>query len=531
VTGDVLHHRLTAQALRSPDALAIAMADDTLTYSEAEAAANQLAALLRQIGTVDGDRVALVCPKSPATVVAMLACLKVGALYVPIDTATPPARIALILRAVEARAIFSVPEAVELLDALAAEGVVDATTPIVSLDADEIVGDTVRSVATRTDWSTLDASPVDLAVADDHGAHVLFTSGSTGVPKGVVITHANVATFVDWAVRYFGIGPDDRLSGHTPFHFDLSTLDIYGTITSAASLHLVPPQTSIVPQRMAAFIRDTALTQWFSVPSVLSYLAKFDTVAADDFPELRRVMWCGEVLPVPTLIHWMQRLPHVQFTNLYGPTEATIASSYYTMPECPRSETEQVPIGVACDGEELVVLDGGVEADAKATGEIYIGGVGLSPGYWRDPEKTASVFVADPRPGREGERLYRTGDLGWRDEDGIVHFIGRADTQVKTRGYRVELGEIEVALDSIDALRESAVVGVPSEGFEGTAICCAYVSGDGELGPVDIRTELSKKVPNYMIPSRWQSFDALPRNANGKVDRPHLRQMFEQQAR
>jgi amino acid adenylation domain-containing protein len=531
MTSYVLHHRLSARAERSPDGLAIAMADDTLTYAEAEAAANRLAALLRQLGTVDGDRIALVCPKSPATVVAMLACLKVGALYVPIDTATPPARIALILRAVEARAIFSVPEAVELLDALAAEGVVDAATPIISLEADEIVGDAVRSVASRTDWAMLDASPVDLAVSDDHAAHVLFTSGSTGVPKGVVITHANVATFVDWAVRYFGIGPDDRLSGHTPFHFDLSTLDIYGTITSGASLHLVPAQTSIVPQRMAAFIRDTALTQWFSVPSVLSYLAKFDTVADGDFPDLRRVMWCGEVLPVPTLIHWMQRLPHVQFTNLYGPTEATIASSYYTMPECPRSETEQVPIGVACDGEELVVLDGGVEADPKATGEIHIGGVGLSPGYWRDPEKTASVFVADPRPGREGERLYRTGDLGWRDEDDVVHFIGRADTQVKTRGYRVELGEIEVALDSIDALRESAVVGVTSEGFEGTAICCAYVSGEHEVGPADIRAALAKRVPNYMIPSRWQGFDALPRNANGKVDRPHLRQMFEQQAR
>jgi acyl-coenzyme A synthetase/AMP-(fatty) acid ligase len=264
---------------------------------------------------------------------------------------------------------------------------------------------------------------------------------------------------------------------------------------------------------------------------VLSYLAKFDAVAENDFPDLRRVLWCGEVLPVPTLIHWMQRLPHVEFTNLYGPTEATIASSYHTVPSCPASETAQIPIGVACDGEELVVIDDGAEAATGSTGEIYIGGVGLSPGYWQDPEKTASVFVTDPRPGHEGGRLYRTGDLGWQDDDGVVHFIGRADTQVKTRGYRVELGEIEVALDRIDALRESAVVGIPSDGFEGTAICCAYAAGDSGLGPAEIRSELAKRIPSYMIPSRWADFDALPRNANGKVDRPHLRQLFEQQAR
>ena len=214
----------------------------------------------------------------------------------------------------------------------------------------------------------------------------------------MVITHSNVIAFVTWALKHFGIDHTDRFSGHTPFHFDLSTFDIFGTFAAGAELHLVPPGVAQVPPKLVEFIRNSQLTQWFSVPSVLNYIAKFNALRQGDFPSLRRVLWCGEVLPTPALTYWMKHLPHVRFTNLYGPTEATIASSYYDVPACPQNPQEQIPIGRACGGEELLVLDDDLDPVLPDhIGHLYIGGVGLSPGYWRDEEKTARAFIPDPR--------------------------------------------------------------------------------------------------------------------------------------
>jgi acyl-coenzyme A synthetase/AMP-(fatty) acid ligase len=282
-----------------------------------------------------------------------------------------------------------------------------------------------------------------------------------------------------------------------------------------------------VPHKLAQFIREARLTQWFSAPSVLNLMAKFDVVARDDFQSLRRVMWCGEAIPTPTLIHWMRRLPHARFTNLYGPTEATIASSYYTVPRCPRDPRETIPIGSACDGEQLLVLDGRLHpVPPEDIGDLYIRGTGLSPGYWRDQEKTDSVFLsytggADPR-----DRIYKTGDLARRGADGLFYFLGRADTQIKSRGYRIELGEVEAALHSLPELRESAVVAIQTEGFEGWLICCAYVPAGRDVPPEGLRKRLAAQLPGYMLPSRWMRHELMPKNANGKIDRPQLKNAF-----
>jgi acyl-coenzyme A synthetase/AMP-(fatty) acid ligase len=257
-------------------------------------------------------------------------------------------------------------------------------------------------------------------------------------------------------------------------------------------------------------------------------MTNFDVVRQDDFPALREVLFAGEAIPTPTVIHWMRRLPHVRFTNLYGPTETTIVSSYYSLPRCPADEREPIPIGTACAGEDLLVLDEQLQPVIPGeTGELCIRGVGLSPGYWRDPEKTQTAFVPYPGGTGPGDRIYRTGDLARRAADGLFHFVGRADTQIKSRGYRIELGEIEAALHSVADLRESAVVAIKSEGFEGWLICCAYVPApDKDLTSVKLRKALARLVPGYMIPARWRRMDALPRNDNSKIDRPLLRSQF-----
>jgi acyl-coenzyme A synthetase/AMP-(fatty) acid ligase len=213
----------------------------------------------------------------------------------------------------------------------------------------------------------------------------------------------------------------------------------------------------------------------------------------------------------------MRHLPHARFTNLYGPTETTISSSYYDVPRCPEDARAPIPIGRAIPGEELLVLDG----------ELCIGGAGLSPGYWRDADKTAAAFVPHPGPGGARRRLYRTGDLARVGAEGLLYFLGRADTQVKSRGHRIELGEIEAALHALPELRESAVVALPSAGFEGALLCCAYAPTPGHgVSPQMLRARLAAVLPGYMLPARWLRSEALPKNESGKVDRVALRAAF-----
>jgi acyl-coenzyme A synthetase/AMP-(fatty) acid ligase len=308
---------------------------------------------------------------------------------------------------------------------------------------------------------------------------------------------------------------------------------VYGTLAAGAELHLVPPELNLTPPKLAELIRQHELTQWFSVPSTLAFMARFDVVAQGDFPTLRRLLWCGEVLPTKVLAHFMKRLPHVSFTNLYGPTEATIASSHHTVSTCPDDERVPIPIGKACAGEELFLLDAVLRPVKRGEiGQLYIAGVGLSPGYFRDPDKTREAFIAAPPCASSHDRIYRTGDLARVGEDGLVYFVGRRDTQIKSRGHRIELGEVESATAALAGLSECAIIALPTEGFEGAVICCAYVpASPGGPTAADLRKELGALLPGYMLPSRWLRLDSLPRNANGKIDRRALAERFHHEAR
>lgn len=522
----LLHEWADAAAQQRPEARALVARDESLDYGELSLLSNRIARMLAESGCRPGDRVCLLLPKSPLAIAAILGIYKTGCIYVPLDPGNPITRLAKIVLSCTCRCVLATAETADKVDALSAQGVLGNRLVIGWLDRGLPQRQLQPQDFTLADVHACPAQPPVFRSSGDSPAHILFTSGSTGEPKGVVITHANVISFVQWAVNYFGMGADDRMSAHSPLHFDLSVFDIFGAQAAGAELHLVSNDLTLLPHKLAKWMRDSRLTQWFSVPAQLNYLCRFDAVAMHDFPALRRLLWCGEVLPTPVLQYWMHRLPHVGFTNLYGPTETTIASSYYTVPHCPADAREPVPIGQACAGEALLVLDDNLQPLPPGhEGGLYISGTGLAQGYWQDTRLTKHAFLT--RPG-QGGLIYRTGDRARLGQDGFIYFLGRDDQQVKSRGYRIDLGEIEAALYTLDYVREAVVVAASDENFANIAICCAYVNpATVTLTTVRLRYDLACLLPQYMIPSRWLAVSHLPRNANGKVDRRKVKEIFE----
>ena len=523
---------LTLQSERRPDAAAIAFRRQVTSYGELERTSNRLARALCAAGCRKGDRVGLLLPKSPRALAAMFGVLKADGIYVPIDTASPSARIERIFDQCEFRCLIAEASTATLVTKLMENRELTREVRILWMDGGAALPECVMAPLSEKDIATFSDAPVESTTHASDPAHILFTSGSTGTPKGVVITHANVIHFVSWAVTYFGIGPGNRISGHPPLHFDLSTFDVYGTVAAGATIHPLPPEVSLIPHRLAEFIRDAELTQWFSVPSALLPIAKFDVLRPNDFPALRRLLWCGEKFPVPALAYWMRRLPHVSFYNLYGPTETTIASSYYHVPVCPVSDNTEIPIGLACPGESLHVLDSDLTPTKSGEiGDLYIGGVGLSPGYWKDPVKTAQVFEETQGNPNLPDRIYKTGDLARTGTDNMIYLVGRSDSQIKSRGFRIELGEIEAALHALPVLADSAVVSLDAPELGGAEICCAYVPAPGHvLAPAAVKELAAAALPHYMIPTRWLVLDAMPHNGNGKADRKLLKELFREEA-
>jgi len=535
---ELLQSWLTLQADTRPESVAVVLREQKLTYAKLEALSNQLARALKESGCRKGDRICLLMPKTPMAIVGILGIYKADCVYVPLDPSSPGARLTKIFLSSESRCLLGSILVVNKVEELLTDQNVRKSTVVGWLDTGfplkkHITGQRiVDHEFSLTDILSCSDQSIEHENNGHDAAHILFTSGSTGTPKGVVITHANVIAFVDWATQYFGMNAADRVSGQTPLCFDLSIFDIFGSIAVGAELHLTPNDINLIPHKLADWIRDSRLTQWFSVPSILNYMAKFNVVNYYDFQFLKRILWCGEVLPTPSLVYWMKRMPSTRFTNLYGPTETTIASSYYTVPKCPENDQVEIPIGTACAGEELLVLGQDLQKVlVGTTGDLYIRGNGLSPGYWRDPVKTSAVFLKNPYSPDPADRIYKTGDLARIGDDGQVYFSGREDTQIKSRGYRIELGEIEGALNTINELQESAVVAIETDGFEGKSICCAYVPfKDNLTTSAQVREQLSKLLPPYMLPAQWMSYKALPKNANGKIDRRKLKETFQKQS-
>src|SRR5262245_54997465 len=512
------------QAKARPNARAVVLGNQQLTYAELYRFSNSLARALKSRGCRPGDRVGLMLSKTPLAIASILGVLKAGCIYVPLDVDSPAVRSAMILENCAPRLLLVDATGKKKLKELRSHSTAMGRIPAGAIEASSASFDRKSFAFGLDEVIEFPDDPIPYNRDANDIAYILYTSGSTGVPKGVPVTHANVAHFINWATSYFQLTPQDRISGHPPLYFDLSVFDIFGAFASGAELHLVPALLNLSAPKLAAFIAESELTQWFSVPSALNYMAKADTVRGEHFSKLKRILWCGDVLPTPTLRYWMERLPHVQFTNLYGPTETTIASSYYTVASIP-GQNETIPIGRPCDGESLLVLDKALRpVPPETVGELYIGGAGLSPGYWKDQHKTRASFIDAPN---SSGRLYRTGDLARVGHDGLIYFVGRTDTRIKSRGYRIELGEIEAALSRVKDLKESAVVAIATDGFEDSLICCAFAPVEGaRVSLITLREMLRSTIPQYMLPARWLSMDCLPKNANGKIDRSLLQQLF-----
>lgn len=518
------------QAHKNKNQIAISLLDEHVSYGLLEAESNRLAGKLLDGGFNPGDRAGLFMEKTPLTIIAMLGISKAGGVYVPLDFHSPAERVLKIIKSADLSLVFIDHHSSQYYqDVLHLEPAL-SFLPWIWWSAEILENaDDVPPKFRYHEIGKMENHPHGVIRDQNSAAHILFTSGSTGDPKGVVITHKNVHSFIEWAVPYFNMKTGENTSCHSPLHFDLSTFDIFGAFAAGSHVHLLPAKINVNPKKLSGFILDNKLTQWFSVPSALSYMARFNAIPEGGFPDLKRLIWCGEVFPTPALQYWMKNLPGVQFTNLYGPTEATIASSYYTVPEIP-GDSDEIPIGRPCSGEKLIILNDNLNrVEPGETGDLYIAGDGLSPGYWLDKAKTDAAFILYKNEEGKQERIYKTGDLASLNDEGLVYFHGRSDYQIKSRGYRIELGEIEAAIGQYEELREYAVVPVKKSGFEGTAIGCAYVGAgkkNGDLSPV-LKKKLLGKIPAYMMPQYWKEFDQLPRNGNGKIDRRKLSDYFE----
>ncbi|WP_172834422.1 non-ribosomal peptide synthetase [Nitrospira japonica] len=498
-------HRLFEQrASEAPDRVALIAADGELTYGQLERRANQLMHFLRtqQIGR--GALVGLLMERSLDTVVTLLAILKSGAAYVPLSLSDPPVRIASIIQQSGLSLVVTQTRYASLVGA--------SRTICLDAQASAIARESVVPfTGTRTR-------------ADDV-AYVIFTSGSTGQPKGVVVQHRPVVNLIGWVHKTFGFGPIDRVLFVNSLAFDLSVFDIFGMLACGGSIHIADDSERADAARLADILLSGSITFWNSAPAYMQFLLPSlrSRIAAEP-PEVRHVFLSGDWVSVSLVGEVRESLRVAQLVALGGATEATIWSNYFVVPEIdPR--WSNIPYGKPIQNARYYILDERRRPCATGQkGHLYIGGECLSAGYLHAEELTSQKFVPDPFHERQGMTMYATGDLARVGSDGNIEFLGRMDNQVKLRGFRIELAEIETALTK--AGLESAVAVVREEKAGNPFIAAFGVSHDDEGFITDdaFWQRLRDQLPEYMIPSRVCVLKTLPTTDNGKVDRKRLSQ-------
>jgi amino acid adenylation domain-containing protein len=507
-----VHVQVAARAKAAPDAVAVQFRDDTVTYAELDRRANRLARHLRGRGVGPESRVGVCVERSPEMIVALLAALKAGAAYVPLDPAYPRDRLAFL---VEDSGITALLTQERLFAGLPGNAAADT----VFLDAD---------------WERIaqeeDTDP-GVEVHPESAAYVIYTSGSTGTPKGVVVPHGALAGYTGIAREAYGITARDAVLQFASINFDASAEEIYPTLAAGGRLVL---RTEEMLDSASAFL--DASRAWgitvLDLPTAYWHELVADAAAQDEDERpalpagLRLVIIGGERALPERLRAWQETFgDRVRLVNSYGPTETTIVATLCDLRLGPDDEgaLRQIPIGRGIPGTRLYVLDPrGEPAPIGIPGELHVGGGGVARGYLDRPELTAEKFVPDPFGGTAGARVYRTGDRVRWLPDGSLEFLGRVDSQVKIRGFRVELGEIEAALAKQPGVEEAVVVARDDEPGNPRLVAYLVPEAGAELSPAALRAELKGELPGYMVPAAFVTMDELPLTRNGKVDRRAL---------
>lgn len=478
----------------------LAFADSAMqaTYAEAVDTAKRIGSGLTE-EKICRRSVAVLIPKGVKMLISFFGVVYSGNFYVPIDVDMPVDRIMLILKTLDPLKIIVDDKTVDMdLGEFS-----DLKIPYETLVSGKINDETLADVRRKA----IDTDPV----------YALFTSGSTGLPKGVVVPHRSVLTYARWCVETFHFDESTVFGNQTPFYFSMSVLDIYATICSGAALYVIPKAMFTFPVNLMEFLNENKINTIYWVPSALCLITKFNMFSAMKLPYLKKVLFAGEVMPTKHLNIWRNNLPDALFANLFGPTEITDIGVYYIV-DREFEDDEAVPIGHACSNVDVFVLD---EDNREITepgvaGELYYRGSYLGHGYYNNWEKTEEAYVQNPLNDAYPEIVYRSGDLVRYNEYGELVYVCRKDYQIKHMGYRIELGEIESAADSFAGMDRCAAV------YEDKNDNILLFYEGSKCSEEDLGAYLKNKLPVYMLPQKLYKMRQLPLNENGKIDRKEL---------
>lgn len=522
----LLHHLLSESASRYPDSEAIAFKDRTITYAELERESNKLAHALIALQTKRGDRVGLYLDRGIESIIAACGVLKTGATYVPIDPMGPLRRVNYIIEKCGIKSLLTSREKLTKIEQAFPEN-----SPLENIVLMDGIDPGQRMLLGSTRLSSGFSVPDELGeiipvvnIIDSDIAYILFTSGSTGNPKGVMISHLNSLTFINSVCEFFRIQKEDRFSNIAPLHFDMSVFDIFVAFKAGACVVVIPETAAIFPIKLAEYISEKKISVWNSVPSALSLLATFKNLGNFDLSRLRLILFAGELFPLKYLRLLQEAIPGARFCNMYGQTEAN-SSTFYWVDQVPSEESGTLPIGKALPNFEVFALDeNGIRVhDPGQEGELYVRASTVALGYWAEAEKTSNAFVKNPLCPDLPERVYKTGDLVRLNSDGNYVFLGRKDHMIKSRGYRIEIGEIETVLCNHPEIKNAVVIPIPDELIGNRLSVIVVPFAPDKITKDDIFQYCFAQLPKYMVPESVEFRDSLPTTSSGKVDRQKLK--------